>query len=71
MDKMDNMFSRKSGAKFLGISVVQLDRIRKQGEIAYVQIGRRVLFAKSHLIAYANSRVIPAKTDGGENDGNA
>ncbi|MDR0497643.1 MAG: helix-turn-helix domain-containing protein [Treponema sp.] len=60
------MFDRKTAAKRLHISVVSLDRLRRQGKLSFRKILGRILFAECDLIEFFNSCAIPAKADGGK-----
>lgn len=49
---MNDRFNRKEAAKYLGVSVVTLDRALAKKVIRHFRIGRRVLFAQWHLDAF-------------------
>jgi excisionase family DNA binding protein len=45
-------FSEAEAAQRLGVSRLTLWRARRRGAIAYLRIGRRVLYAPRHLEAF-------------------
>lgn len=49
-------------AKWLGVSIPHVERLKRQGKIPYVEIGRRVLFDRAAVLA-ALSQVSSLKTD--------
>lgn len=56
----DVVLDRKEGAKFLKISVRQLDRERKNKKsgLPYTKIGRRIVFSKYLLAQWVRNRSI-------------
>lgn len=42
-------YSRSEAARYLGVSVISIDRAAANKKISFFRIGRRVLFGKSHL----------------------
>ncbi len=52
-------FNRPSAAKYLGTSIVTLDRAVKKRQIGRFQIGRRIVFAQEHLDEYLRSKENP------------
>ena len=54
------VFDNKNAAKALNISISTLTRYRKKGTLAYRQIGDRILYTKSDLIALLNECAVPA-----------
>jgi hypothetical protein len=68
---MDNMFSRKTAALFLGLSIPSIDRYKRRGKLSYYKIGKRVLFSENNLTSFRDAHTIPAKSDGGKNDHNS
>ena len=57
---MINVFNREKAAKTLGISTETLDRYRKNGKLPYRQIGDRIVFTESDLIAFLDACSVPA-----------
>lgn len=53
----DERLTRAAAAQVLGISVRKLDDLRRCGELACIRVGRRVLFAKAALDAFARTHV--------------
>ena len=67
MDLITILFSRKLAAHALSISVKQLDRLRRDGQIAAKSIGQSVLFHREELERFArelNSVTLPPQTAG-------
>ena len=48
MEKLKNL-SEREAADRLGVSRLTLWRARQRGEIAFLRIGRRVLYSESHI----------------------
>jgi excisionase family DNA binding protein len=49
MSEAKKNLSEREAAERLGISRLTLWRARQRGEIAFLRIGRRVLYSESHL----------------------
>ena len=45
-------YSRKEAAKKLGVSVVTIDRLLANRNIAHFRVGKRVLFTDKHIEDY-------------------
>jgi len=54
------IYNKKQLAKEIGVSVVTLDRYRKEGKIPHRKIGSRVVFTDADMIAFLDSCYIPA-----------
>lgn len=48
MDHLKNLSEREAASR-LGVSRLTLWRARQRGEIAFLRIGRRVLYSESHI----------------------
>ena len=57
---MTTVFSKKSAARALGISVETLHRYKKMRKIPFRQIGDRVVFTESDLNAFLEACAVPA-----------
>ena len=44
--------SEREAAERLGVSRLTLWRARQRGEIAFLRIGRRVLYSNAHIVAF-------------------
>jgi excisionase family DNA binding protein len=53
-----NLLSREQAAKRLGISTRNLDYLREDRKVPFVQIGRRVFFAPIDLEHFIESRKV-------------
>lgn len=51
----DEHLARKEAAKFLGISVSNLTKLKRNGKVKAVYIGRRVFYKKAELRDYRSS----------------
>jgi excisionase family DNA binding protein len=51
----EQRFDRKQAAKYLGVSVITLDRALADKKLSCFRIGRRVLFSKEHLDNFLSS----------------
>ena len=45
----EKLLSKGQAASYLGISSLKLDYLRKEGEVAFIKIGTRVLFTVEDL----------------------
>ena len=45
----EKLLSKQQAARFLGISALKLDNLRRDGEVAHIKIGTRVLFSTEDL----------------------
>ena len=54
------IYNKTAAAKYLGISTETLDRQKKAGKIPYRQIGKRVVFLESDLLAFLDACAVPA-----------
>jgi len=57
---MVTVYGREDAAEALGVSVETLDRYRERGELAYRKIGTLVRFTEGDLVAFLDSRAVPA-----------
>jgi predicted site-specific integrase-resolvase len=57
---MPNIYNKKTAAKFLGISTETLDRQKRAGKLPYRQIGDRIVFMESDLLAFLDACAVPA-----------
>ena len=57
---MLTVYSKKDAAKKLGISVATLDRFKRLGKVPCRQIGDRVIFEESDLVAFLDNCAVPA-----------
>lgn len=52
---MNEKFSRKEAANYLGVSVITIDRLVLAKKLGHFRIGSRVIFSKEHLDAFLNT----------------
>lgn len=52
---------RRAAARFLGVSVVTLDREVARGRISHFRIGRRVLFSQEFLEDFLRENFVASK----------
>ena len=57
---MPTVYSRKTAAKELGVSVETLDRYKDIGKLPYRKIGDRILFTESDLTEFLDNCAVPA-----------
>jgi len=57
---MPTVYNKKSAAKALGISLRTLNRYKEHGKVPFRQIGDRVLFTESDLVAFLDNCSVPA-----------
>ena len=57
---MITVYNKRNAAKVLGISLETLNRYKKMGKVPFRQIGDRVLFNESDLIAFLENCAISA-----------
>lgn len=55
-------FTRGEAAKYLGISLVSVDRAISKKRIAHYRVGRRVIFGKHHLDEFLSQNEVKAKS---------
>jgi excisionase family DNA binding protein len=55
--EQDRLISREEAARLLHVSTRTLDRLRRSGDVKAVMVGRRVLFDRAALGAYARKNV--------------
>ncbi len=58
---VEQRYSRREAADYLGISVVTIDRALKNRSISCFRVGRRVIFSKAHLDEFLSSNECRAK----------
>lgn len=56
-DSLD-LLDEKAAAKRLGVSPFTLARLRKAGEIAFAEIGGRILYPSSAIPAFINAKTV-------------
>ena len=54
----DELFTKKDVLELLKISTATLDRIMKKKEIPYIKLERKVLFRKSDIDKFLESRLV-------------
>lgn len=54
-------YSRPEASKYLGISVISIDRAAAKKKIGFFRIGRRILFGKNHLDTFLSQREVKAR----------
>lgn len=57
----DKLFTKKEACEYLRISETTLNRLIKKEEISYIKLERKVLFRKSDIDNFLESRKIPKK----------
>ncbi len=61
---VEQRYSRREAADYLGISVVTIDRALKNRSISCFRVGRRVIFSKQHLDHFLLKNECRAKEGG-------
>lgn len=62
MQTQSNLLDYHQLANWIGVSIPHVERLKRQGKIPFVEIGRRVLFDRAAVLA-ALSQVSSLKTD--------
>ena len=55
-----SVYNKKEAAEYLKISTETLDRYKKAGKVPCRQIGRRVVYTESDLLAFLDACAVPA-----------
>ncbi len=51
-------FTKREAAEYLRLSVPTVDRLRLSGALAYIKVGKKVLFRKRDLDRFMAARVV-------------
>lgn len=52
------LLNTKEAAQFLRLSPSAIHKLRKEGRLPFVQLGKKVFFTKSSLIEYVNDQTM-------------
>lgn len=52
-----DILTTKEAAQFLRLSPSAVHKLRKEGELPFVQLGKRVFFKKESLVEYVNDQI--------------
>jgi excisionase family DNA binding protein len=55
------LLTREETAKYLRVSVSQVDYLTRSKQLQHIRIGRRVLFNRADLAAFLRSCLVPAE----------
>jgi len=55
------LLTREETAKYLRLSVSQVDYLTRSKQLQHIRIGRRVLFNRADLAAFLRSCLVPAE----------
>ncbi len=58
---MDKILTREETAKLLRISIQMLDTMRALKKIAFIRVGRRILFKESEVLKFLEDNTISSK----------
>ena len=51
------LLTTKEAAQFLRLSPSAIHKLRKEGELPFVQLGKKVFFKKESLVEYVNDQM--------------
>jgi len=51
------LLTTKEAAQFLRLSPSALHKLRKEGELPFVQLGKKVFFKRESLVEYVNAQM--------------
>ena len=54
--RLDQIFPESEVATLFGVSAATLARLRKKGDLPFVEIGRRYLYSEAHLLEWLDKR---------------